>query len=154
MLYTHMGLLRQRRLARSYDCARGFWSTAGEGAITWGQWVELRKPRLIQVFLSGTAMCLAMHSVNLRNRGDEIEAELTEQLGASAAAREAILWQAPALACEMGLPASEEAKFRAALHALDAQVSTSIGKPAMTAAETRPAATPANSAPLKQQAVW
>ena len=65
--------------------------------------------------------------------------------------------QAPGLAREMGLPKSEEDKFRAALQALDKQSLTAseAATSAVSASPASPAATPAAGAtPVKQQAVW
>ena len=156
-------LLRRLVLAPCLRHQRFLSTASAPPPVTWRMWVERRKQGFIQVLLSGTAMLLAMHAVNVRNRGDELQAQLTEQLAMSAAARQRLLREAPALAKSMGLPADSESKFRSALAAVDAQ----YGKEAVAAAATpspsagsAPVPTPAaavsasGAPPLKQQAVW
>ena len=98
-------------------------ASAAEGAEGgWGAWFQHRKDGFVKVFLSGTAMCLAMHAVNLRNSADEAQAEMMEQLRASTAARKGIVQRAPSLAREMGLPAGAEATATPNLDAKDLQI--------------------------------
>ena len=139
---------------------RALSTAAADGASagaqsTWGGWVERRKDGLIKVLLTGSLMCTAMHAVNLRNRADEAEAEMMEELRAAAAARHDLLQRAPALAREMGLPASAEAKFKAALQQLHMQAdSAATAPPVSSPVNATPVAVPAGAATPKQQAVW
>ena len=136
---------------------RALSTAAAEGASSssWGSWVERRKDGLIKVLLTGSLMCTAMHAVNLRNRADEAEAEMMEQLRAASAARHALLIRAPALAREMGLPAKAEGKFKAALQQINMQAEDTASAPMVGApVDATPAAVPAGGGAQKQQAVW
>ena len=88
---------------------------------------------------------------------------MMEQLRASMAARQKLVQGAPALARELGLPASAEGKFAAALQAMDAQLDDSPAKAAVSlqrsatvidAAPTPVQAPASGNAAPKQQAVW
>ena len=82
-LWRALGAPSRRGLASATESG----AAASSGTTSWSQWFERKKPYLINVMFSGIATTLAMHNVNLRNRNDEVQAELTAQLQASAAAR-------------------------------------------------------------------
>jgi hypothetical protein len=146
--------MRRALTSSSRLCSsRRLLSTAAP-AQSWSQWFDQRKPRIIQVLLSGISVCVTGHAVNVRNRSDEMEAELTEQLRLSASARQVLLQQAPVLARELGMPQSAEEKFKAALLAVDQQQSS--GSATSAALDAQEAAMQSSGAPLKQAgaAVW
>ena len=103
---------------------------------------------------------LAMHAVNLRNRADDVEAEMIERLRASITARAALLERAPVVAREMGLPAAAQDRFKSTLRELDAQFEADPASalpraaPSVVDAAPTPAQTPAGSSKPKQAAVW
>jgi len=129
---------------------RGMCSAPGDS--TWSSWIKHRKHNIVQLLLSGSLMCAYGHSVNLRNRADDVETELIERLRASTIARRATLQRAPELAREMGLPKAAEAKFRAALEELDTQYEADPKSASALLAKAKPvpvtpgAATPATPA--------
>ena len=138
----------QSTMAARLSLVRRSLSTAASSAaapppLTWRESLLKRKNGLVQIFLAGTAMTMAMHSVNLRNRGDEVEADLTKRLHASVAARQALIHNAPAIAREMGLPATAEGNMRRALEDLDMQYSNVTA----ASAPKTPVATPAVATP-------
>ena len=136
-------------LWRPSTCLRRGMCTEQPVDSSWKTWFEKRKHNVVQLLLSGSLMCAYGHSVNLRNRADDMENELVERLRASAMARRATLQRAPELAREMGLSKAAEAKFRAALHELDAQYEADPKSAGALLAQAKPvpvtsgAATPA-----------
>ena len=131
-------------------------------AATQKGFLERNKTPIAFVLMSGISVTLAGHAVNMRNRADEIEAELLEQLRASVDARNGLVLRAPELAREMGLPARAEGTFREALQKLDSQLESEAASvygekravAAGTVSVSTPAAAPASAAAPKQQAVW
>ena len=160
-LQSTMAAARLSLFRRSLSTAAS--SAAVPPPLTWRESLLKRKNGLVQIFLAGTAMTMAMHSVNLRNRGDEVEADLTKRLHASVAARQALIHNAPAIAREMGLPATAEGNMRRALEDLDMHYSnvtaasapkTPVATPAVATPTSTPKPASGGGAPLKEQAVW
>ena len=135
--------------------------TPAAGSDSWSTWAQKRKDKIIPTLLTGCMMLISIQNVNLRNKADDMEAEMLDRLRTATVARRGVLLRAPELACEMGLPKNAEGKFRAALQKLDEQYMLdpkAAAPPPKAPSVSSGAATPATTAPAaggaKAQAVW